>query len=135
MHKTKMTLANICSGAVQEKVDRAMEQVARNILDPNTSNKEARVITLKITFKPKEDDVENVTVSAAVQTKLAGENGVTTDMFISSDIGGDRIHIMEHRRGEIRGQLDFSDIYGDESEMMDPEEAQQIVDFRRKKEV
>ena len=77
MHRTKLTLANICGGAVQEKIDRAMEKVARNILDPNTSNKEKRVITLKITFTPKEDDIENIHVNAEVNTKLSMENGVS----------------------------------------------------------
>ena len=146
MHRTKLTLANICGGAVQEKIDRAMEKVARNILDPNTSNKEKRVITLKITFSPKEDDIENIHVNAEVYTKLSMENGVSTDMFMSTDIGTNAVQIMEHRRGEIRGQLDFSDLEGfaeieetmparlnmETGELEEPEPGT-VLDFRKKK--
>ena len=44
MHKEKLTLATICGGAVQEKVDRALEKVARNILDPNVVPDKKRII-------------------------------------------------------------------------------------------
>ena len=36
MHKERLTLATIGGGAVQERVDRALEKVAKNIMDPNT---------------------------------------------------------------------------------------------------
>ena len=54
----RMTMATLCSGAVQEKVDRALRAVADNILDPNTDARKKRSITLKITFVPNEDDRE-----------------------------------------------------------------------------
>ena len=60
MRKEKLTLATIGGGAVQERVDRALEKVARNIMDPNTDPGKKRVITLKITMKPDEDDREDV---------------------------------------------------------------------------
>ena len=56
MHDERLTLATLCGGAVQERVDRALERVAKNILDPNTDPKKSRSITLKITLKPDKDD-------------------------------------------------------------------------------
>ena len=56
MNDKRLTLANLCDGAVQEKVDRALEKVSNNILDPNTEPGKKRSITLKITLKPKEKD-------------------------------------------------------------------------------
>lgn len=110
MHNEKLTLANICGGAVQEKVDRALEKVAKNILDPNTEPSKKRTITLKITMKPDEDDREDVIVGAEVTYTLAPEAGVQTQFFVNKDLHNGTVSIMEHKKGEIRGQLDFSDM-------------------------
>lgn len=107
MHKERLTLATIGGGAVQERVDRALEKVAKNIMDPNTDPGKKRVITLKITMKPDEDDREDVEVSADVQVSLAPEMGVSTHFFVSKDLKTDKVSVMEHRKGEIRGQLDI----------------------------
>lgn len=110
MHDERLTLATICGGALQEKVDRALEKVAKNILDPNTEPGKKRTITLKITLKPNEADAEDVKVSAEVSYTLAPETGVATQFFVNKDLENDSVTVMEHKRGEIRGQLDFSDI-------------------------
>lgn len=110
MHKEKLTLATICGGAVQEKVDRALEKVARNILDPNTDPSKKRTVTLKLVFKPDDNDIEDVEVSAEVTTSLAPEVGVKTRLYVNNDLKTKCVTVMEHQRGEIKGQLDFSDI-------------------------
>ena len=110
MHNEKLTLANICGGAVQEKVNRALEKVAENILDPNTDAGKKRTITLKITLKPDEDDREDVEVNADVSYTLAADVGVATQFFVNKDLHNGTVSIMEHKKGEIRGQLDFSDM-------------------------
>ena len=136
MHKEKLTLATIGGGAVQERVDRALEKVARNIMDPNTDPGKKRVITLKITMKPDEDDREDVEVSADVQVSLAPEMGVSTHFFVSKDLKSDRVSVMEHRKGEIRGQLDFSDVGISQESEEDTDESTTettIMDFRKKK--
>ena len=136
MHKEKLTLATIGGGAVQERVDRTLEKVARNIMDPNTDPGKKRVITLKITMKPDEDDREDVEVSADVQVSLAPEMGVSTHFFVSKDLKSDRVSVMEHRKGEIRGQLDFSDVGIVSESDEDTEESTTeatIMDFRKKK--
>lgn len=136
VHKEKLTLATIGGGAVQERVDRALEKVARNIMDPNTDPGKKRVITLKITMKPDEDDREDVEVSADVQVSLAPEMGVSTHFFVSKDLKSDRVSVMEHRKGEIRGQLDFSDVGIVRESDEDTEESTTettIMDFRKKK--
>ena len=110
MHNERLTLATICGGAIQEKVDRALEKVAKNILDPNTDPGKKRTITLKITMKPDESDYEDVAVSADVSYTLAPDIGVQTQFFVNKDLRDGHVTVMEHKRGEIRGQLDFSDI-------------------------
>ena len=110
MHNERLTLATLCGGAVQEKMDRALERVAQNILDPNTDPGKKRTITLKITLKPDEEDNEDVEVTADVSVSLAPEVGVSTRFFVEKDLTNDKVSIMEHKKGEIRGQLDFSDL-------------------------
>lgn len=147
MHDERLTLATLCGGAVQEKVDRALEKVAKNILDPNTDPGKKRTITLKIVMKPDDDDNEDVQVSADVTYTLAPEVGVQTRFFVNKDLENDRVTVMEHKKGEIRGQLDFSDIglsaparsAPDPAEDVDPEtgeitessQASAILDFRK----
>lgn len=106
----RLNLASICGGAVQEKVDRALEKVAKNILDPNTDAKKKRSITLKITLEPDEDDREDVKVSSEVSYTLASETGVQTQFFMYKDLESGRVTVTEHRKGEIKGQLSFSDM-------------------------
>ena len=110
MHNERLTLATICGGAVQEKVDRALGKVVENILDPNTDSEKKRTITLKITMKPNEHDYEDVNVTADVSYTLAPDLGVQTQFFVNKDLQDGHVTVMEHRRGEIRGQLDFNDL-------------------------
>ncbi len=149
MHKEQLTLATICGGAVQEKVDRALKKIADNILDPNTDAGKKRSITLKVTMKPDEDDREDVAVSAEVSYSLAPETGVQTQFFVNKDLTNGRVTVMEHKKGEIKGQLDFSDMemFGEEEgqepaeEEFDTETGEiftdtavgEVIDFRRQK--
>jgi hypothetical protein len=140
MHNERLTLATLCGGAVQEKVDRALEKVAKNILDPNTDPGKKRSITLKIVLKPDEDDKEDVEVTADVTVSLAAEVGVSTQFYVSKDLEKDTVSIMEHKKGEIKGQLDFSDIDMDailkeekakeEQEQPEAKVVGGVVDFR-----
>lgn len=151
MHNETLTLATICGGAVQEKVDRALEKVAKNILDPNTDPGKKRVITLKITLKPKDDDPEDVEVNADVTYTLAPEIGVQTQFFVNKDLKYGKVTVMEHKRGEIKGQLDFTDlgilpgpVGSKEPVQEEPEDEEdavevqaeavgEVIDFRRKR--
>ena len=135
----KMTMTSICSGAVQEKVDRAIQAVADNILDPNTDAKKKRSITMKIVFQPNEDDREDVSVHVDVTRSLAPEAGVKTQLFIAKDIESGALTVQEHQHGMIKGQLDFGDmeeLYGeiedDGTEETEPEDDNaSVIDFRR----
>ena len=138
MHNERLTLATICGGAGQEKMDRALEKVAKNILDPNTDQTKTRSITLKIMMKPDAEDPEDVAVSAGVSYVLAPELGVQTRFFVNKDLETDGVTIMEHRRGEIKGQLDFSDLGMDmnpqpeePAEEVHEETTNEVIDLRR----
>ena len=110
MAKEMMTLATLCGGAVQERVNHALQTVSDNILDPNTDQKKTRSITLTLTFKPSSDDREDVSVDVSVGTKLAPETGLKTQLYFSKNLSNGMVSITEHAKGQIKGQLSFGDL-------------------------
>lgn len=77
----KLTLASMCAGGVQERIDRALAKISDNILDLNTDAKKKRVLDVKITLTPSEDDREDVSVEVQTSVKLAPEMGLKTQLF------------------------------------------------------
>ena len=109
MAKERMTLANMCSGGVQEYIDRALAKVSDNILDLNTDAEKKREITIRIIFEPDENDREDVAVSVKTAVKLAPETGIETQLYISRDFKSGTISLIEHTKGQIKGQLTLDD--------------------------
>jgi hypothetical protein len=105
----KLTLATMCGGGVQERIDRALSKISDNILDPNTDAKKKRILNVQIVFIPNDEDREDVAVEIHTSTKLAPETGLKTQLFISKDIGSNTVNITEHLKGAIRGQLTLDD--------------------------
>lgn len=121
MAKERMTLANMCGGGVQEYIDRALAKVSDNILDINTEAKKKREISIRIIFAPNEDDREDVAVKVQTAVKLAPETGIDTQLFISRDFKSGTISLIEHARGQIKGQLRLDDC----GMAMEPENTEQ----------
>ena len=48
----------------------ALQQIARNIMDPNTDTEKARTLTLKLTFKPDENR-KSIALKVDTNVKLA----------------------------------------------------------------
>lgn len=109
MAKEKMTLASMCSGGVQERIDRALAKISDNILDLNTEAKKKRTLDVKIILTPDEDDREDVTVEVQTSVKLAPEMGLKTQLFINKDFKTGVTTLTEHAKGAIKGQLTLDD--------------------------
>lgn len=109
MSKERLTLANMCSGGVQERIDRALAKVSDNILDMNTEAKKKREVTVRIILAPNENDREDVAVSVQTSVKLAPEMGLETQLFISKDFRNGTVQLTEHAKGQIKGQLTLDD--------------------------
>ena len=105
-----LSIENLCGGAVNERINRALRKVSDNILDPNTDAKKKRSITLQLTFKPSENDREEVAVEANVTMKLVPEEGVSTQFFINRDLNNDTVTITECVKGQIKGQMSIDDL-------------------------
>lgn len=105
----KLTLASMCAGGVQERIDRALAKISDNILDLNTEAKKKRTLDVKIVFAPNEDDREDVSVEVHTSVKLAPEIGLKTQLFINKDFKSGVTTLTEHAKGAIKGQLTLDD--------------------------
>ena len=129
-------LSEIADGGVQVKLNRALQQVADNILDPNTDPTKKRKVQLNITLTPNEKrDASDVTVE--VKTTLAPEVGVPTTMLLGRDING-KVHVNELKSG-VKGQtyIDPDDGQakmdtGEPVEEVEKEEKRKISDLQKK---
>ena len=136
MRKEKLTLSTICSGAVQQMVDRALEAVGQNIADPNMDPKKVREVNIKIKLAPRKNDPEDVKVGVFVTKTLAAEQPLETNFYVTKDLRTNRITIQEHRHGQIKGQLSLDDL-DEDYEDFDPEtgeilEEKTVREFKRK---
>lgn len=110
MAKEKLTLASMCGGGVQERINRCLAKISYNILDPNTEAKKKRTLTIQISFTPDEDDREDVSVDVSTNVKLAPETGLSTQLWINKDFKSGEVSITEHAKGQIKGQLTIDEL-------------------------
>ena len=132
MRMNKLTLATICDGQVQDAVNRALETVANNIVDPNMDPKKAREVHIVIKMTPKEEDPEDVAVQVAVTKKLAAENPFKTQFYVTKDLRSGSVTIQEHKRGEIKGQMCLDDLEDFDPETGEIIDKKTVTNFRRK---
>lgn len=110
MAREKLTLASMCGGGVQERINRCLAKISDNILDPNTEGKKKRTLTVQITFVPCEEDREDVAVDVSCNVKLAPEMGLSTQLYISKNLDTGEVNLTEHAKGQIKGQLTLDDM-------------------------
>ena len=80
-----INLETFANGAFTAQVNRAIEEVTKNIQDPNTDAGTARKITVTIAFKPNQ---ERNFIATGVQTKttLAPALGAVTALSMGKDL-------------------------------------------------
>jgi hypothetical protein len=87
MPEEPVTLLSLKGGAAVELFDRALEEVLRNIQDPNTEAEARRKIVLEFIFEPGKDrDVGSVFIKPS--TRLAGAKPEATIVYIGRRAGG-----------------------------------------------
>ena len=79
-----VSLATLKGGAAVEAVDYALGEVWENVLDPNTSAKAKRSVTLTLTFTPTEDR-ENAACTIEVKSKLANQAPMTAQIIVDKE--------------------------------------------------
>ena len=80
----RKSILEMARGAFLERADCEMARVIENILDPNTSAREKRKLTLTLEFKP-DDTRQNIAVSCTVKAALAPMNPSTTFLYVAGE--------------------------------------------------
>ena len=93
-------LEKFAHGAVQEKFSRAFGKVIDNLLDPNTSFKEARKITITLKFTQNEAR-DDVNCDVSVTEKLAAQAPTKTSFAIGKDLKSGRVYAEEYGRNQL----------------------------------
>lgn len=138
MDKTiKLDLSAIGEGGLQEKVDKELEKVFDNILDPNTDTKTARKLTITLTMKP-DDTRQTVATSMEVKSTLAPQTGVATTVLVGQKDG--KVYANE-LKSSIPGQMYFDEKGEVRTDIGQPVEElekginEDVIDFNNKKKV
>lgn len=99
----RINLETFCQGALSEQMNRVMQEITRNIQDPNTDAEKARKLTLTITFKPNED---RTLVKTEIQTKasLVPSAPVKTTMVMGKDLRTGAVEVAEYEK-QVPGQM------------------------------
>lgn len=129
-----INLQELVGGALQEKFQRALENVIENLQNPNTPYKNKRGITIKMTFTQNEgrDDVK---VGIDVQEKLAPQTPLETSFAVGRDLKSGNLYAEEYGK-QIRGQMSLSDlsktevIDGKEVDTETGEISEKVIDLR-----
>ena len=140
-----INLENLANGAFTAQVNRAIEEVTKNIQDPNTEPGATRKITVTIGFKPNQ---ERNFVATGVQTKTtqAPALGAETAFSMGKDIATGAVEAVEVNTGQIPGQMSMEDMGQQASQdadtievdgkAVDPEtgeiKSDKVVDLRKK---
>ena len=104
MNDRKSSILQMAKGAFEERVDREMDRVIDNILDPNTKATAKRKITLTVELVP-DDERQTIGVSVTAKSVLAATNPVTTALFITSDSNGEMV--VAEMVPQIPGQMNL----------------------------
>lgn len=100
------SLDDLMGGALSERFEDAIKEIAGNISDPNTDAKKTRKITLTAVFKPNENR-DMVQMEVDVKTTLAPPSVVTTSVMVGVDRATGQVTLAEVTK-QIPGQM-FTD--------------------------
>lgn len=114
-------LETFANGAFTAQVNRAIEEVTKNIQDPNTDATAARKITVTIGFKPNQDRTL-APIGIQAKTTLAPALGAVTALSMGKNIRTGEVEAVEIGK-QIPGQMSMQDILE-----LEPESAAVVVD-------
>lgn len=98
----EITLENVAGGIVPEMFERHLEDVLRDIDDPNTDPKAKRTITIEVTFSPSEDRR-----AAAVWVKFGAKKAGVKPMGTVVHLGRKGGRLVAMGADPNQGELDF----------------------------
>ncbi len=134
-------LKEVAGGALQEKAQRALEDVFENMQDPNTPWKNKREVVIKMKFTQNEDR-DDATCEISVEKKLAQPKPVETKFALGKNLETGEVVAEEYGPG-IRGQISLDEYQKEQvdgktvdmetGEIIEDSKADAVVDFRNAK--
>ena len=100
-------LAELAGGALQEKSQKALQDVFENMQDPNTPWKNKREVVIKLKFTQNEDR-DDATCEISVEKKLAQPKPVETKFALGTNLSTGEVLAEEYGPG-IKGQISIDD--------------------------
>ena len=128
-------LSAVAEGGLQEKLDRALDQVTENIMDPNTDQTKKRKITINMVFEPSKSG-DAVDVDIQTKVSLVPEQGVGTTMLIGRDGKGKAVvnELKSGTPGQTFIDPDDGEVKTDTGvPVADIEKEQKVIDLQKKK--
>lgn len=122
----KVSLAEIAGGALQEKFDKAFENVIENLQNPNTPYKDARKITITLSFTQNEQR-NDVTCDVSVAEKLAPQAKTKTIFAVGKDLKTGALYAEEYGKNQISMNFDIDTETGEIIE----DQGSKIIDMRK----
>ncbi len=101
-----LDINKLAGGAIQESIHYGLEEVFKNILDPNTEAEKTRKLTITLELKPDETR-QLIKIKTSCRTVLAPTNSITTQMILGKD--GENIVANELLKHDPN-QMDFEDL-------------------------
>lgn len=108
-------LEDFANGAFSAQVNRALEEVTKNIQDPNTDSTATRKITVTIAFKPNEQR-NFVATGVVTKTTLAPALGAVTAIAMGRNLKTGEVEAAEIGN-QLPGQMSF-DLEDEQTEEM-----------------
>lgn len=96
-------ISTMATGALVEMANHALEDVIKNVLDPNTDSKAARSVSVTIKLKPMDHNRETVTYEIGVKKSLAAAQKVAGILFIG--IEGEKVLAFEKDPNQVELML------------------------------
>ena len=127
----KVELQSFAGGALQENFQKSLEEVIKNMQNPNTSWKNKRSITIKIAFSQNEDRDDSA-CEVSVGTTLAPVKPIVTSVAIGKDLTTGEVFAEEYGK-QVRGQLTINDIKVDSDGVIQEDLQNNVIDLRATK--
>lgn len=99
----EISLMDIRGGAVNERISAELEQILKNILDPNTKAKEKRQLKIQFDFMPAEDR-DFIATKITVSAKLASYAPLESTLLVGGD---EESPAASEYTKQIPGQMDI----------------------------
>lgn len=123
-----INMEEFAGGELSRQINRDIETVMKNIVDPNTEAKAARKITVTIGFKVNGEQRDFITTSVNSKPTVAPALGAVTALGVAQNLKTGEIEVAEIGK-QVPGQMSIDDMPGVTADNT----ASNVIDLRNAK--